>query len=235
MDGVTTRRMRRDEAPITGKKQQDRPVDYIEFGCGSKKPLHFAASMMPGYGYGIDNEESVVNACRAQGVEVHLGNLLDYNERNAAAMTLAINLMPDLGGRSAFEKGFGNLVRAARNFSIVQHAFFDNDSLLATKGWQIADNFGKKIEYKPTAADYIHLVKRLSGSLQICGIGIFGLGQPELLPLRIEDTGEPSTIQNDVQSYRTLRVVIGRKDNARFRAGMQKAGSGQALYVWERN
>ena len=34
--------------------------------------------------------------------------------------------------------------------------------------------------------------------------------------------------------HRSLRVVFGRKDVARFRAALESATSGTALFVWEK-
>jgi len=209
-------------------------LEFVDFGCGNGRSLEFASSVVAGPGFGLDISDDAVAACRAKGFAAERGNLLDFEQRNVAAAAFAINVVQELPGRTAFERGLTNMIQAARNFVLVQHTYFDADPKLALAGRKIEANFHKKIQYKPMVADYISFVERYKDALRISGIGIFGSGQADVSPMALNSTLFGVEADEETPVYRSLRVIFGRKDAARFRAALEKTGAGTALFVWER-
>lgn len=209
--------------------------DFIEFGCGAGKSLPFIQTLAGGQGFGLDISEDAVSACRNAGHDAQLGNLLSYQEKNAATGTFAIDLLPEIGDRLDFELAVSRLILAARNYTFIQHNSFDADGLLVQSGLQASANFGKRIRFKPGIADYVSLISRIATSHSVSGLAIFGFGEPRLAPLHIgaEHASDFDAVQVPAGVYRTLRVVIGRKDPARFRSALRKTRMGRQLYFWE--
>lgn len=208
------------------------PLEVIDFGCGAGRSLAFAATLQPGRAVGVDRAEAAVETCRARGYEAEVGDILDYSERNVATASFLIDVAPSLGAREDFEAGLVNVIRAARNFAIIQHQCFDEDAQLIRDGWYIEANFAKGLRFKPTTADYALFVHRNWSALSISGVAIFGFGKADAMPLggaaqAISSTGP--------EVHRSLRVVVGRKDKARFEAALKRAATGRLLYLWDRN
>lgn len=223
----------RSEAPTPGFPPN---LQFIDFGCGSGQSIEFASSLVGANGIGIDPSDDAVKTCHAKGLPAERGNLLDFDRRNAAYATLAVDVIPELQNRADFEQALTNMIRAARNFALVQHAYFDADSDLALRGFHIAANFGRKIRFKPTAADYIAFAKRNGGALNLSGIGIFGSGSAKVGAMTLNDQEMDAMDGEDGPAvFRSLRVIFGRKDVSRFRRALEMAGSRNALFVWERS
>lgn len=209
-------------------------LQFIDFGCGSGRSSEYAASIVAGQGFGIDISDDAVDACRAKGLVAERGDLLEFEQRSVAVATFAINVVQELPGRAAFEHGLANMIRAARNFAMVQHSYFDADPQLALGGQQVETNFDKKIQYKPTSADYVAFVQRYQDALNLSGIGIFGTGRAEVGPMALDAAAFRMDAAGVATVHRSLRVVFGRKDVARFRAALESTSTGNALFVWER-
>ncbi|WP_149535746.1 class I SAM-dependent methyltransferase [Siccirubricoccus phaeus] len=212
----------------------ERQLQFIDFGCGSGGSFSFAASLQPGEGLGIDTSSQMVETCKAKGISAQVGNLLEFEGRNVAVATFALDLLPELQGRLAFEKALTNLVRAARNYSVIQHSYFDADAELAVRGAALASNDHKRIQYKPNISDYLNFARRNGKALSLVGLGIFGLGSAAAEPINLES----SAVGNDgsealANTFRSLRVIFGRRDVGRFRSALQKAAAGKSLYIWE--
>ncbi len=207
-------------------------LQFVDFGCGSGHSINFADSIVPGNGFGIDIAEAAVETCRAKGFAAELGDVLDFDQRSIALATFGVNLLQELPGRTAFERALSNMVRAARNFTVVQHGYFDADPELALQGQHIEANFTKKIQFKPTIADYVHFAQRQRTSLNLSGMAIFTSGKAEVSALTL---GTPAETDLLAGVPRTMRVVFGRKDVSRFRAALEKVGSGKGVFVWEQD
>ena len=206
-------------------------LDFIDFGCGAGKSIAFARSIAGGEGFGIDLSEEAVSECWASGLPAERGDLLAFEAKNAAAVTTAVDLMPEIGDKLDFEKGISHLVIAARNYAVIQHNFYDADTAFALSGAGNMAHFSKRIRFKPYIGDYIVLLQRLAASHAISGFALFGIGEPRLVSLDQTDAVPSPMVEG---AFRTLRVVIGRKEVERFRIGLRKAGTGEQLFVWER-
>jgi len=213
-------------------------VDFIDFGCGAGTSLTYVRKAAGGSGFGVDISEQLVSECLAAGIPAEVGNLLFYSGKNTATVTSAINLLPEIGNRNEFEQAVSRLTLAARNYVIIQHDYFDADSALALAGLYAPANFNKKILYKPVIADYLTFVGRFAASHSISGVAIFGIAEARLAPVLPGGSrppmGAPVEAPAGIAAYRTIRVVIGRKEVSRFRAGLSKTRSGQELFLWER-
>lgn len=207
---------------------------FIDFGCGTGRSSEFASSIVAGRGFGIDISGDAVDACRAKGLAAERGDLLEFEQRSVAVSTFAINVVQELPGRAAFERGLANMIRAARNFALVQHSFFDADPQLALRGQQIEANFDKKVQYKPTAADYVAFSQRHQDALNLSGVALFGTGRAEVAAMALDAAAFGAEGDEKPVVHRSLRVVFGRKDVARFRAALEATSTGSAVFVWER-
>jgi trans-aconitate methyltransferase len=206
----------------------DTHMDFIDFGCGQGKSMGFANTVLSGKGYGIDLSKEAIATCSAKGFDARLGNILDFNEKNAATATFSIDVFPELSNRNELDVAFLRAVNACRNFSLIQHQYFDGDSELALKGQHIKANFGKNIRLKPTVADYIYLTRRYVEILNIVGLAIFANGAAEPSPIGMSEEEE------DAPSVpKSLRVVVGRKEVSRFRGALTKVATGKSLFIWE--
>ncbi|UPY37544.1 class I SAM-dependent methyltransferase [Sediminicoccus sp. KRV36] len=212
-----------------------KPIGFIDFGCGSGNSLIYLRNLLGEEGHGIDLSEEEVATCRQAGLSAEQGNLLNYAGRNTAAIITAVDLLPEIGDRLDFEQAMSRMILAARNYVLIQHNYYDADSLLALRGAQVAGNFGKRIRFKPMVSDYLHLLERITASHAVCGFAFFGMGEARISPLAfpgMELPAEPGG--SDMPVYRSLRVLIGRKELPRFRAGLRKVRTGQPLLLWER-
>jgi len=203
--------------------------EFIDFGCGAGKSVAFANAVVKGSGLGIDKSEKAVAECRAQGYDAQVGDILAYERRNVAAATFAIDLMPELASRAQFETACVNLVRAARNFSVIQHPYFDTDAVLAPLGLYCEENFARKLKFRPLLADYILFARSHAAVINIVGLAVFGFGEAVVRPIF---DGPAAPVPPGFALARTLRVVIGRKDTKRFNAALRKVAIGQTLFVW---
>lgn len=210
-------------------------LDFLDFGCGGGKSMAFARKLIGGEGLGIDISEQAVAECWEAGHTAQHGDLLSYTERNVAAAVTAMDLLPEIGDGADFEQAVSRLILAARNYVLIQQHFFDADSALALKGLHAPAHFGKRIRFKPTAADYITLLARLAPSHAIAGLALFGVGEARLAPLTL-DAASADAAEPDAQpgAYRNLRVIIGRKEVARFRSALRRCRAGEMLFLWER-
>ena len=241
--------------PLTHRDIASGSVDFIDFGCGPGRSLPLVQSLSGGQGLGIDISEQAVDECRRAGFSAELGDLREYSIRNAATGTFAIDLLPEIGDRLDFEQAVSRLILAARNYAVIQHNFFDADAMLAPLGLQIEANFNKRIRCKPGMADYISLLGRLTPSHSVSGFAIFGLGQARITPQALGAEAQGAEAQGaEAQgaeargaealpgqvpvahvagAFRSMRVVIGRKEQARFRAALRRMRVGEQLFLWE--
>ena len=213
---------------------QSMDLRFIDFGCGSGRSSEFASSVVAGKGFGIDISNDAIDTCRANGFAAERGDLLKFEQKSVAIASFAINVMQELPGRAAFERGLTNILRAARNFAVVQHPYFDEDSRLALCSQQVEANFDKKIQYKPTTADYVTFVQRHREALNLSGVAIFGTGRAEVDAIRLAAAAFSMEYEGRAAVHRSLRVIFGRKDVVRFRTALESAASGDALFIWER-
>jgi hypothetical protein len=208
----------------------DGTLQFIDFGCGVGKSMAFANSIVAGPGLGIDKSPKAISDCRVRGYEAELGDIASYDQRNAAAATFAIDIMQELSGRAEFERGCINLVRAARNFSVIQHPYFDIDAILAPHGLYCPDNFSKRVSFRPLLSDYIVFVRHHAAAAGIVGLAAFAFGEPIIAPV-FEGL---ETVPPDFIRARTMRVVVARKDARRFQEALQRVGIGRKLFTWTR-
>ena len=213
-------------------------IEFIDFGCGSGLSLPYARKLAGGDGFGIDISSQAVSECWAAGLPAEIGDLLSYSGKNTATVTTAINLLPEIGNKDDFEQAVSRMIIAARNYAVIQHEYFDADSALALAGLCVIAHFSKKIRYKPVIADYLVLLGRIAASHSISGVAIFGLSEARLAPLlpdgflpRAEGAADAPA---GIATYRSIRVVIGRKEVSRFRVALRKTRAGQELFLWER-
>jgi hypothetical protein len=197
--------------------------------------MAYLQKLIGGEGLGIDISEQAVAECWEAGFPAEVGDLLGYGERNVAPAVTAFDLLPEIGDRWDFEQAVSRLIVAARNYVLIQHHFFDADSSMALQGQYAPAHFSKRIRFKPTMADYIALVSRLATSHALSGIAIFGVGEARIAPLTFDPAGPgPSELPSVPGAYRNLRVIIGRKEVARFRAALRRTRAGEMLFLWER-
>lgn len=206
-------------------------LEFVDFGCGRGGSFDFAASCAPGPGLAIDKSEDAVSQCREQGINAEQHDVVEFSQRNLAPASFAINLMQELPGQLAFRQGLVNIVRAATQYSVVQHPYYDRDAALALKGLQISDHFDKKTLFKPTVADYVNFVLSYRESLALVGLAIYTSGQVALSPTEFGPSAGEGT--KETHAPKTLRVILGRKSISRFRRALFRAESGKQLLLWE--
>lgn len=214
-------------------------LDFLDFGCGAGKSIAFARKLIGGEGLGIDISEQAVASCWEAGYPAERGDVLSYTGRNIATAVTAIDLLPELGDRGDFEAAISRIILAARNYVLIQHDYFDADSSLALQGLYAPSHFGKRVRFKPTMGDYITLLGRLAPSHAISGFALFGVGEARIEPLPLaaalaEGGEQAEPVKPPSGSYRNLRVVIGRKEVARFRGAVRRCQAGEGLFLWER-
>jgi len=219
--------------PLVEPKIPD--IDFIDFGCGDGGSVSFASSVVRGQGIAIDISEDAVLACSAKGILATQGDILAFDKKNVSLATFAIDVLPEMPGRVAFERALANVVAAARNFAVLQHSYFDADVELAARGYRVDGNFGKKVLYKPTIADYLNFAERHHEALSISGVGILASGSAPVSPrTAVHQPEADAGTKTAPEVRRWLRVIIGRKETSRFRDAIKRAGSGDMLFMWER-
>lgn len=208
---------------------------FVDVGCGAGKSFAFGTSLALGAGLGIDISQEAVADCHKAGLAADVKDILTLSDRNIAPVSLAIDLLPEVGDRMAFETALVNTIRLARNYSVIQHNYFDNDTALALHGQFVPSNASKKIKYKPSVADYILFLDRHAASLSICGMAIFAIGEArvaDLASVESQVAGDESDA-TQLATPKTLRVIVGRKEVQRFLLGVRAAGGGELVYRWQ--
>jgi hypothetical protein len=210
---------------------------FIDFGCGSGNSMRFAQGVMRAAGVGIDRSATAIRSCVEKGFEAKEADVLEFDRRSVAPASFAIDVLPEVGGRRAFERAWVNVVRAARDFAVIQHLNFDAEDKLHLQGLCAPSFHAKSIQFAPRLADYLYLVKTYASSLNISGIGVFGAGQVPTEPLELtglEHAGAQAGEAAAQPLHRSVRIIIGRKDEGRFRAGLSRAATGDLLLMWRR-
>jgi len=206
---------------------------FVDFGCGTGGSMRFAEKVMRGPGVGIDTSGTAVEACTAAGLEAHACDMLAFDQRGCAQASFAIDSLTELGNRAELERAFLGLLRAARDFTVIQHPAFDADEALLARGLFATSSFVKSIRCKPRIADYVHLVSTHRRSLNLVGLAIFGYGEATTVPVGLPGLEAGGLAAPQGRGWRTLRVIVARKDSARFRFALQRAATGEALVMWE--
>ena len=209
---------------------------FVDFGCGNGASMKFAQSVMQGAGIGIDRSAEAVAAARARGFDAEQADILDYEHRNVAAAAFALDVLPEVGPRQAFEKAWINVVRAARDHAMIQHLCFDSEDVLRHRGLHVPALRGKTIQFMPRISDYLWMLGTYGQRLNVSGMAIFGAGEPatEALPIAQFDRLPGAAIVPPQPVFRSIRVIIGRKDTGRFRAALKRFATGDALVIWQR-
>jgi hypothetical protein len=154
---------------------------FIDFGCGDGASLRLAEAICgaPGGGVGLDVSAEKVAAAGRDGFDVAQGDVLDFEGRGVAPASFAVDVMPELEGRAAFEKACVNVVRAARDYAVIQHQNFDSAEVLAARGLVVPGHTDKRVRMRPRAMDYLHFVMQYGSRLDIVGFAAFGFGEPK--------------------------------------------------------
>jgi len=197
--------------------------------------MRFAQEIMRAPGIGIELSPERVAAARKAGFAVEQGDVLAYEGRSIASAAIAVDLMPELDGRRAFDQVLIAMLRAARDFIVVQHQCFDSAESLLARGLTVPGHADRSVRLRVRAADYLHFLQQYGGKLDLVGLAAFGLGEPKTEPLALGAVSGallPRHYEDPV--YRSLRVIVARKDPGRFRAALDRAGSGDCLLFWER-
>ncbi|GEM_PF-2039176 len=207
---------------------------FIDFGCGRGDSMRIADKIMRGPGVGIDLSAERVEAAREQGLDVVQSDVLTFEERNLTTAAFALDLMPELEGRRALETACTNMLRAATDFAVVQHMCFDSVESLLARGLVVPDHMGKSIRCRPRISDYVHFVQQFGPRLDIVGLAAFGIGDPRAEPCTLTGLGGAMFSQLEQRPvYRSVRIILARKASARFQMALRRAGSGDALLIWE--
>lgn len=205
---------------------------FIDFGCGTGNSIRFAEGIMGGPGVGLDISEERVAAAVDRGYEAAVGDLLSFNGRSVATASFAIDLFPELETRRAWETALITMLRASRDFVFIQHLCFDSAEALLARGQTSAAHAAKSVLLRPRAIDYLHFVQQHRAGLNIVGFAAFGVGEATGTPSAFEGiTG--TLLDGAAPAFRSVRIIIARKQVSRFRAALQRAGSGQLLLYWE--
>jgi hypothetical protein len=207
---------------------------FIDFGCGRGESMAYAETLFRGAGIGIDIEPKRVTECQDAGFDVQQGDAITFDGRNLAPASLSIDLIPELNGLREFEAVCTNQLRAARDFTMIQHSCFDSAEILLSRGQVVAGHAAKPIRFRPRAIDYLHFVMQFGRRLDVVGLAVFGLGEPRTTPMNLRglsgalirrDQGDPA--------FRSIRVVIARKELSRFQWAMNRVGTGHPLLILE--
>lgn len=206
---------------------------FLFFGSGAGASFEAAAALSNSTGILIDKSEANLAEVRRKGFAAEQGDVLGFERRNVAGGAFVFDVIQELGGRTEMNQALINAARAARDYIVIQHPYFDGDNDLALRGMHVPGRFGKRIKYRPMVADYIKFMEAHFESLQISGAAIFTSGHVSSEPL-----GLPGLLQGAeaeaVAVPKTLRVVIGRKSIKRFHSILDRARTGRQLFLWER-
>lgn len=205
---------------------------FIDFGCGTGNSIRFAEGIMGGPGVGLDISADRVAQAGERGYEVAVGDVLTFAGHSVATASFAIDLFPEFETRRGWESALVTMLRAARDFVFIQHLCFDSAEALLARGQTSAAHAAKSVQLRPRAVDYLHFVQQHRAGLNIVGFAAFGIGEATGTPSAFEGiTG--TLLDSAAPAYRSVRVIIARKQVSRFRAALQRAGSGQLLLYWE--
>lgn len=207
---------------------------FIDFGCGRGGSTKYGQSLLRGSGIGIDISAERVAECRQAGLDVCQGNILTFDARSIAPVAIAFDLIPELDGLAAFETACRNMLRAARDYVLIQHLNFDSAEILLGRGAIVPEHARKNVRFRPRVIDYIHFVRKYGPSLNIVGFAIFGMGEVNSEPMSPgQFSGIMSTPDDGQPVYRSIRVILARRSPARLKSAIARAGNGAALLVWE--
>lgn len=211
----------------------ERPL-FVDFGCGRGDSMRVAEKIMRGPGAGIDISAERVAAAREQGLDVVEGDVLAFEERNIATAAFALDLVPELEGRRALETACANMLRAATDFVILQHLCFDSVEALLARGVVAPDHLARAVRYRPRIADYVHFVQQFGARHEIVGFAAFGMGEVKVEPCGLSGLGGAMfAMLENRPVYRSVRIIMARKASARFQTALRRAGTGDALLIWE--
>jgi hypothetical protein len=214
--------------------RNDAPA-FIDFGCGAGASLRLGEALCraPGGGVGLDISAEQVAAADRAGYDVAQGDLLEFEGRDVATMSLCVDVLPELENRAAFEKASVNLVRAARDYTLIQHTHFDGGEALLARGLVAPAHSAKAVRMRPRAIDYLHFVMQYASRLDIVGFAAFGFGEAKTTPAPL--TGLSGSLLSHgahVPPHRSIRVLIARKAPGRFTFALDRAGTGEVLMMW---
>jgi len=207
---------------------------FIDFGCGAGASLKLAETMCRASGVGLDISAEQVAVAQRGGYDVVQGDILDFEERGVASASFAVDVMPELEGRVAFERACVSVVRAARDYTVIQHLNFDSTEALLSRGLVAPGHTDKPVRTRPRATDYMHFVMQYGSRLDIVGIAAFGFGEVKTKPAPL--TGMSGSLLSHgahVPAYRSIRIVIARKALSRFQFALARAGTGEMLMMWQ--
>jgi hypothetical protein len=202
---------------------------FVDFGAGQGRSFEIGANCVGGVGLAIDKSKEAVDHCRQLGYAAEVHDVLTFTEKNVAQASVAVNLMQELSSQQEVRTALVNMVRTATNFIVIQHPFYDQDGSLAAKGLLIEEHFDKKTLYKPTLADYVAFMADYGQSLSLVGMAAYLSGEIVAKPSGFP----PSADLQPESASKTMRVVIGRKNLARFRRAQSRAEMGKLFYVVE--
>jgi hypothetical protein len=139
--------------------------------------------------------------------------------------------MPELDGRRSFDLACANMVRAASDYTVIQHLCFDSAEALLARGLTILGHTDKSVRFRPRAMDYVHFLQQYGVRLDIVGLGY---GEPKTTPAAPTGIFSSLLARSAVQPlYRTLRVVFGGKNINRFQSAVRRARVGEMLLLRE--
>lgn len=188
----------------------------------------------PGRGVGIDISADQVEVARRSGYQADCGDVLEFEGRGVAGAAFAIDLIPELENRAAFERACLNIVRAARDFAIIQHANFDSTEALLARGLVSPGHAAKTVRLRPRAVDYLQFVMQFGSRLDIVGFAAFGFGEPRTASAPLTGlSGSLLSYAAHMPAHRSLRVIIARQATSRFRVALDRAGAGELLLLWQ--
>lgn len=207
---------------------------FIDFGCGRGDSMTFAESLLRNPGVGVDILPERVAECNASGFDVQQGDVVSFQGRNIAPASVAVDLMPELDGLRAFEAACTNMLRAARDFVMIQHLCFDSAEQLLARGEVVSSHTAKSIRIRPRAVDYLHFVTQFGRRLDVVGLAVYGVGEPRTSAIDLAGLSG-SLIKPDQREpvFRSIRVIMGRKDINRFHWAVSRIGSGHSLLMLE--
>lgn len=225
-----------DDAPTDRQALEAQQPAFVDFGCGHGASMRLGEKLMRGVGMGVEiDPEKARLACEA-GYDVVHGDLLQSELKGIAPAATAIDVMPELGSLQAFEVALTRMARASRDFVLVQHLCFDSAEALLARGFTVADYTARSVRIRPRLADYVQFVERFGARLEIVGLAAFGIGEPKVLPLSFLRVRGPLFLHAEaLPAYRSVRVIIGRKSVARFRAALRRGAAGDGRLIWERS
>ena len=209
---------------------------FIDFGCGTGASMKFAETICnaPGGGVGLDRSAEKVAAADRAGYDAVQADILEFEKRGIAPASFAVDVMPELGGRADFERACVNIVRAARDYTVIQHTNFDSAEALLARGLMVEGHSAKQISIRPRAIDYLHFVMQYGSRLDIVGFAAFGFGEPKTMPAPVTGlSGSLLSLGKAAPMCRSLRIVIARKAPSRFKVALDRAGTGEMLMMWQ--